>query len=115
MMRRGNFWQWVLMGVALCTMIVGPMDVVRADDRSTRLSAPDPGTVFGFSEGRAAFQIGQKYGYIDRTGTVVIPARYDEALEFLDGLAIVRQGEGWGAIDPAGNTVVPFMYDALRR
>jgi hypothetical protein len=35
---------------------------------------------------------GSKWGYIDRTGTVVIKPQFDEAGEFLDGLALVRFG-----------------------
>ncbi len=85
----------------LGALLVGQSGV-RADDLLPRLSAPEPGVVFSFSEGRAVIQLGGKYGYIDRTGATVIPADYDEALEFLDGLAAVRQGDKWGAIDPMG-------------
>ncbi len=32
------------------------------------------------------------YGYVDRTGKLVIPPRFAEALDFFDGLAVVRRG-----------------------
>ena len=55
---------------------------------------------------------GGKYGYIDRTGKVVIERRFDQAIDFLrSGLAGVRMGEVWGAIDTAGNMVVEPRYD----
>ena len=50
--------------------------------------------IFDFSEGLASVRAGHKYGYIDRTGTIVIPVRYDEAYSFsAEGLAtVVRNG-----------------------
>lgn len=42
-----------------------------------------------FSEGLSAVEIGDKYGYIDKTGNEVIPPRYDFASSFNEGLAIV--------------------------
>lgn len=33
------------------------------------------------------------YGYIDKTGRVVIPTRYSEAVDFSDGVAVVNAGE----------------------
>ena len=38
-----------------------------------------------FSEGMAAVKIGKKFGYINRTGKVVIPARYTVAKSFRKG------------------------------
>jgi hypothetical protein len=53
-----------------------------------------------------------KWGYINRTGHVVIPARYDEAAYFTEGLAAVRVRGRYGYIDPAGHWVIPprFKY-----
>jgi hypothetical protein len=57
-----------------------------------------------FSEGMAAVQKGQhdKKGYIDATGRVVIPPRFDEAWPFTDGAALVRVGGKWGYVNKSG-------------
>ncbi len=55
-----------------------------------------------------------KYGYIDTTGTLVIPCIYDAAEEFKGGLAAVVQEGLIGLINTSGETVVPFeWYDML--
>ncbi len=65
--------------------------------------APASGTLFVVQqEGR--------YGYIDAAGTLVIPARYDEAAPFHDGLALVRRDGLFGYIDAAGKEVIPARY-----
>jgi hypothetical protein len=53
------------------------------------------------------FLRGGKWGYIDRSGTVVIEPGFDEAAEFLDGLARVKVGGKPGYIDRTGNFVWP--------
>jgi len=39
-------------------------------------------------------RVSGKWGYIDRTGKMVIPARFLDARSFSDGLAAVRSPEG---------------------
>ena len=52
------------------------------------------------------------WGYMDKEGTVVIAAAFDEARPFADnGLAAVKQGEKWGYIDTAGTLVIPCTLD----
>lgn len=54
-----------------------------------------------------------KAGYIDDTGKLVIPLRFDEAEHFAEGLAAVRVGDDWGYIDGAGKLVIrPQFFDA---
>ena len=57
--------------------------------------------------GRIKMGINGKYGYLDKNGNVVIPARYDRAYDFeSDGTANVRvKGNGWHYIDLNGNFV----------
>lgn len=50
-------------------------------------------------------------GYLDLTGAVVIPARYEQAGLFYEGLAAVWENETVGFIDKTGKTVIPFQYD----
>src|SRR5690606_19927497 len=53
---------------------------------------------------------GKKFGYIDRSGQLVIPAQYDRAQPFSDGLAAVAVGKSWGFIDMSGNMVIEPQF-----
>jgi hypothetical protein len=63
-----------------------------------------------FSEGLAVVLQGSEYGYIDRTGRVVIDYRYDEAEEFHNGLAKVRIFGRYGFINKEGEFVIGPLY-----
>jgi len=72
-----------------------------------------------FAEGLAAFcagcsevtldehrrVTGGAWGFVDRRGEVVIPARFAEAESFTGGTARVRLDGGWGMVDRAGTMV----------
>ena len=45
---------------------------------------------FPFSEGLAMINDDWKYGFIDRTGKMVIKAVYERASDFNDGVSVVR-------------------------
>ena len=51
-----------------------------------------------------------EWGYIDKTGRLVIDGKYKSADPFYEGLAKVRTEEGIGYIDKNGNTVIPCQY-----
>lgn len=54
-----------------------------------------------------------RWGYIDRNGAWIIPARYAEALSFSEGLAAVKFYDKWGYIDRRGDWVIePVFWDA---
>ncbi len=64
-----------------------------------------------FSEGLAGVCrkiINVKYGYIDKTGKVVVPLEYDDVGSFSDGLAVVRKDQKYGYIDKRGEGVDPL-------
>lgn len=72
-----------------------------------------------------AIRIG-KFGFIDTSGNLVIPAIYDDARDFSEGLAAVNiggssdeeglliEGGKWGYIDKSGQTVIDFHFDYVR-
>ena len=64
-----------------------------------------------FSEGLAAVRNGGKYGFIDKTGRLVISYMYDGAYSFHEGLAAVKKGGKWGYVDKTGRLVISYMYD----
>ncbi|MCB1168108.1 MAG: WG repeat-containing protein, partial [Leptospiraceae bacterium] len=49
--------------------------------------------------------VGYKFGYIDTSGKLVIPAKFDEVFPFKNGVARVRIGSGYGFIDVQGNYI----------
>ena len=65
-----------------------------------------------FNEGLAAMMnSGKKWGYIDKTGKVVIPYVYDGAALFHQGSAIVEKGNSLGLIDKNNNVILPFEFE----
>lgn len=71
---------------------------------------------FGFSEGMARVKIKGKWGYIDKTGKLIINPIYDDANEFKDGLAAVakidekKKEKQWGFIDKSGAVKINFQF-----
>jgi len=51
------------------------------------------------------------WGYIDLSGKLVVPAKFDESNGFKDGLAPVRQGRLWGFIDKSGEFVIQPQFE----
>lgn len=63
------------------------------------------------------FSKGGKYGFRDKNGKVVIPAKYYDVGDFSEGLAAVEVagekftiGQRWGYIDKTGSMVIPPQY-----
>lgn len=50
-------------------------------------------------------------GFIDSTGTTVIPTIYHNAFDFKEGLAAVRENELYGFIDASGKYVLAPQFD----
>ena len=90
------------------------------DINATRLGELAEGvTLLGnFHDGLCPVQVYDIYtaetncGYIDKTGRLAVPARYQEVQEFSGGYAAVKDGSGWGYIDAAGAQAVPCQYQA---
>ena len=53
---------------------------------------------------------GEKWGYIDQTGRLVIPLTFDRASPFSEGLAAVDVKEKTGYIDATGKFVIPPRF-----
>ncbi len=56
---------------------------------------------------------GEKRGYIDISGNVVIPFEFEAAGEFHYGRAQICQNGKRGFIDESGNIVIPCIYDTV--
>ncbi len=62
--------------------------------------------VGSFSEGLCAVKKGDKWGFVDKNGQIVISPAYDKASFFQEGLASVQIDKMWGAIDRNGKMVI---------
>ncbi|MEI3649069.1 MAG: WG repeat-containing protein [Dolichospermum lemmermannii FEM_B0920] len=56
-------------------------------------------------------KIGDKYGYIDQTGRVVIQPQFDNAGDFSEGMAVIQMGKKYGFFDRKGYLVIPPQFD----
>ncbi|MFN7707939.1 MAG: WG repeat-containing protein [Sphingobacteriia bacterium] len=73
-----------------------------------------------FRSGLTHFNDGQRFGYLDRQGRVVIPAQFPLALNFRGDRAPVltytpngTDGLKWALINPKGEEVVPAVFDLI--
>ena len=57
-------------------------------------------------------KIGDKYGYINPKGEIVINPQFDEAGSFSEGLADVKIGGKEGYINPKGEIVIEPQFDS---
>lgn len=53
---------------------------------------------------------GRQSGFINRSGKVVIPPKYDRVEEFRESRAVVYIGSNAGYIDPAGQLLIPAVF-----
>lgn len=63
------------------------------------------------SEEPAAVKIGNKWGFVNLAGELVIDAQYDDAHSFINGFAAVCKGGKWGYIDTENNVCIDFVFD----
>jgi hypothetical protein len=66
---------------------------------------------------RAPIWLGRRIGYVDRTGQIVIPPKFDDGVmltHFIDGMpAPAKLGRLFGLINPSGEWVVEPTYDRI--
>jgi len=54
---------------------------------------------------------GDKYGFINRKGKVVVPPKFRAVMRFSEGLVAVREAGQYGYIDATGTYVIPPIFD----
>ena len=64
-----------------------------------------------FVDGLAVITMGNKYGYINKSGKWVIEPIFDEAYNFSQGLANVKTMRKYGFIDKSGNYVIEPKFE----
>ncbi|MBV9957027.1 MAG: WG repeat-containing protein [Acidobacteria bacterium] len=58
----------------------------------------------------AAVSKDDKWGFIDKTGSFVIKAKFDGAGDFAEGLAPVKADSKWGYVDKSGQIVIEPQF-----
>jgi len=56
-----------------------------------------------------------QWGFIDKTGTMVIQPQFEDAHQFSEGLAGVKKEGMWGFMDPKGTIVIRPHYDDVTK
>ena len=59
------------------------------------------------------FRDGNKWGYSNVKGEIVIPCTFDEAHRFSEGLAGVKISGSFGFVNTLGDLVIPAVYDKI--
>jgi Zn-dependent protease len=68
-----------------------------------------------FSEGLAGVKLKGKWGFINQSGELVIPCKFDKVQKFSGGVATVRVGDLWGVINPEGKLIIqPVNKDPIQ-
>ena len=55
--------------------------------------------------------VNDRWGYVDKAGTLVINPQFERAEPFAAGLAGVRLGRRWGFVDAAGKLSINPQFD----
>lgn len=63
-------------------------------------------------KGRTAMLV-FKFGYMDKTGALVIPCQFFDAGDFADSVARVKMKNKYGLIDAHGKFLLPAVYDYI--
>jgi tetratricopeptide (TPR) repeat protein len=66
-----------------------------------------------FHEGLLAVKLGDKVGYVNTLGKIVVPPRFDRAYDFHEGLAAIVNGDLGGYIDHTGALVISARYRSI--
>jgi hypothetical protein len=66
-----------------------------------------------FCDGLARVRLNKKWGFIDTTGAVIIPIRYNEVENFSDGIARVRIGQRWGLMEKTGREIIKPTFQEI--
>ncbi len=111
-------WLVVIVITVVAAGLLGACDNVNSDSRLTDTTiqgvtnatieewsgpAPTLPTLFPVRQG-------SKWGFIDKTGRLVLGFQYEEAWDFSDGVAAVRVGDDWGFIDESGKMLIAPQF-----
>jgi hypothetical protein len=95
-----------------------PLQTVRAGKRIIKIRGSTGGRSFHepaiLSSKDGILESPGSSGFIDKNGTMVVPAQWERTGDFSEGLAAVKQTEKWGYIDKSGKMVIAPQFDDYR-
>ncbi len=91
----------VALFLSVCVALCVPSGLAQTRSAQTPGKASQPQALL-----LAAVKVGDKWGYINTKGKMVITPQFDFAHDFYEGLAGVKIGDKWGYIDKAGKMVI---------
>jgi hypothetical protein len=65
--------------------------------------------VDGFVDERVAIKVGKTWGFLDASGKLAIPARYDDVTEFSGGYASAKSGGNFVLLNTKGDEIKPAI------
>lgn len=65
------------------------------------------------SEGLVSLKINDKWGFVDKTGKIIIEPEFEYAYEFREGLASVMLNGKFGVIDNTGKIICKPQFDSI--
>lgn len=68
----------------------------------------------GFSNGLHPVQFEGKWGFIEKTGAMVISSQFERAESFSEGLAAVLISDKWGFVDTESRIRINPQFDSVR-
>jgi hypothetical protein len=72
--------------------------------------------VYAESFGMSIVKKGNKYGFVDQNGKVVIPVEYDLVYSFKnDKYTVVQNGRKQGCVNKKGDIIVPIKYSKIQK
>jgi hypothetical protein len=54
-----------------------------------------------------------KYGFINKTGKMLVQPKYDLVSGFFRGFCYIRSDGKWGCINNMGEEIIPAVYDTV--
>lgn len=87
--------------------------ILMIDNKGNEICEVIADFVYGFKEGYVTFKSNGKFGKLDTTGAVVIPAKFDDISSVFNGVAIFEQNEKQGLVDTAGNIIIKASHDNI--
>lgn len=91
--------------------------IILTIDRSKLEEHQQPGRFYdfhSFSEGMCRIESNNKWGFIDKTGKIIVAPQYNFVFNYRNGYSTVRtKNQKVGCIDKKGKIIVPLIYDSV--
>ncbi len=83
------------------------------DKRGTTITEIDADSVFGYSDGYATFKKRGKFGKLDTSGAISVPATFERLYATTNGVSVFEKNGKRGAIDTVGKIIVEAVHEDI--